>query len=55
MNEENVADMLANQLTELSNVFRSELEGLIDRSLYVETGSEVLRPKNRVNEIISQN
>jgi hypothetical protein len=40
--------MLANQLSELSNVFKSELEGLIERSVYMEGESEVLRPKNRV-------
>lgn len=47
MNEESLANMLANQLSELSNVFKSELEGLIERSVYVEGESEVLRPKNR--------
>ncbi len=43
-----MANMLANQLSELSNVFKSELEGLIERSVYMEGGSDVLRPKNRV-------
>ncbi len=48
MNEESLASMLANQLSELSNVFKSELEGLIERSVYVEGESKILRPKNRV-------
>jgi hypothetical protein len=41
-----MANMLANQLSELSNVFKNELEGLIERSVYMEAGSDVLRPKN---------
>ncbi len=36
MSEENVANMLAEQLAELSSVFKRQLSGVIDRSLYVE-------------------
>ena len=45
-----MANMLAEQLSELSGVFKSQLEGVIGRSLYVEGECDVLRPKNRVNE-----
>jgi predicted phage tail protein len=43
--------MLAEQLAELSGVFKTQLEGVIGRSLYMEGEIDVLKPKNRISEV----
>ena len=43
--------MLGEQLAELSGVFKTQLEGVIGRSLYVEGEINVLKPKNRISQV----